>query len=60
MSSQYDLKRDAVGWTVFDRWTGQPVVIELEAQSELSFADADALVQRLNWRNDLDDRTILQ
>ena len=60
MPSQFDLRRDATGWTVFDRWTGQPVVIGLVSQSGLNLAEAEDLVRRLNGRSDGDDRTVLQ
>jgi hypothetical protein len=61
MSAHYDLKRDTAGWTVFDRWTGRPVVIALVPQVGLSFAAAVQVVDKLNRRGgDPADRKILQ
>jgi hypothetical protein len=60
MPPHFDLKRDATGWTVFDRWTGRPVVIAQVLQAGLSFVDADDLVRKLNQNDDGDDRTVLQ
>lgn len=60
MIAQYDTRRDLHGWTVFDRWTGQVVVIAGAEQSELAWLDADELVERLNRRRLDGDRSILQ
>ncbi len=60
MAAHYDLKRDAAGWTVFDRWTGRAVVIVLVPQTGLAFASAEDLVRKLNSRGDPENRKILQ
>jgi hypothetical protein len=60
MIIQYDARRDRLGWTVFDRWTGQVVVIQGAAQSALSWIDADELAERLNRRRLDGDRGLLQ
>ena len=60
MTGHFDLKRDAVGWTVFDRWTARPVVIAWAPQIGLTLADAEALVRELNGRGDPERRIILQ
>ncbi|MFN3511552.1 MAG: hypothetical protein ACK41C_00790 [Phenylobacterium sp.] len=60
MTVQYDVRRDAEGWTVFDRWTGRAVVLARADQSGLSWAEADALADRLNRRRLTGDRSILQ
>lgn len=57
---QYDCRRDAEGWTVFDRWTGVTVLLGDEYQQGLTQADAQVLAGVLNQRRDLDDRRILQ
>ncbi len=60
MPIQFDTRRDEHGWTVFDRWTGHPVVLGRSPQSGLSFIDADDLANRLNRRKLDGDRRILQ
>jgi hypothetical protein len=60
MSAHFDLRRDAAGWTVFDRWTGKTVVLGLTAQIGLAFANAEELVRKLNERGDPEERRILQ
>lgn len=60
MTVQYDTRRDLAGWTVFDRWTGQAVVIQGSEQSGLGWIDADELVERLNRRRLDGDRSVLQ
>lgn len=60
MIVQYDCRRDAKGWTVFDRWTGHVVVLAGAEQAGLGWSEADDLVNRLNQRRLDDDRSILQ
>jgi hypothetical protein len=60
MTPHYSVKRDERGWTVFDRWTGETVVLALRAQSGLSQDDAEHLVEQLNRRGPEGNRTILQ
>lgn len=60
MATQFDLKRDNTGWTVFDRWTGQTVTIEHVPQEGLTLAEASDVVHRLQSRSDDGDRKILQ
>jgi hypothetical protein len=60
MTQQFDLRRDAKGWTVFDRWTGETVVISHAAQSGLSWREAKGVLERLNTRSGEGDRRILQ
>lgn len=57
---QYEARRDAAGWTVFDRWTGRTVVLGARPQSGLPQAVADELAERLNRRRLDGVRTILQ
>lgn len=57
---QYDCRRDADGWTVFDRWTGQVVVIQGHLQRGLNWIDAEDTANRLNSRRDLGERDVLQ
>jgi len=60
MATQYDARRDDRGWTVFDRWTGEAVVLALAPQTGLSWVEADDLANRLNRRRLAGDRSILQ
>jgi hypothetical protein len=59
MTIQFDTRRDEHGWTVFDRWTGEPVVVAWAQQCGLSFVEADDLASRLNRRRLAGDRSIL-
>ena len=59
MAPQFDLRRDAAGWTVFDRWTGQTVIIEQVRQEGLTWEDASDVVRRLESRSGDGDRRIL-
>ena len=47
---RYDLRADAEGWTVFDLWTGETVVIAGVLQTGLLPSDAAELVSMLNRR----------
>lgn len=60
MSRQFDVRRDAAGWTVFDRFTGQVVTINHVGQKALTWLEATDLVRRLQRRTDDGDRKILQ
>lgn len=60
MMVEFDTRRDGDGWTVFDRWTGQAVVLNGAEQVGLTWVDADQLVERLNSRRLEGDRSILQ
>lgn len=60
MIVRYDARRDQHGWTVFDRSTGQVIVIGGAEQSALPWIDADELAERLNRRRLDGDRSILQ
>ena len=60
MSLRFDTRRDPRGWTVFDRSTGEPVVLGRATQDGLSFLDADDLAHKLNRRRLDGNRAILQ
>ena len=49
MSARYDIREDDAGWSVYDVWTGQPVVIEFEPKVGLEIQDADDLADKLNF-----------
>ncbi|MET3527196.1 hypothetical protein [Phenylobacterium koreense] len=60
MAAQFDLRRDAAGWAVFDRWTGKTVIVERVLQEGLTWEEASDVVRRLQSRSDDGDRRILQ
>jgi hypothetical protein len=60
MQQQFDLKRDAAGWTVFDRWTGETVVLAHARQEHLTWTEASDVLRRLQSRGGEGDRRILQ
>lgn len=60
MRPRYDMRKDLAGWTVFDVWTGQPVVIAARTQSCLERDAALELVTLLNDQARRGDRVVLQ
>jgi hypothetical protein len=60
LSCHYDIREDDTGWSVYDVWTGEPVVIGLTPQTGMDIQDADELADLLNLRADRGERTILQ
>jgi hypothetical protein len=57
---RYDMRRDLAGWTVYDVWTGQPVVIAERPQTCLERQDALELVTMLNDQVRRGNRIVLQ
>jgi len=53
MSARYDIREDGSGWSVFDVWTGQTVVIALVPQTGMDIQDADELADLLNFQAEL-------
>lgn len=49
MIARYDCREDAFGWTVFDIWTGEPVIVHDVPQIGLDIQDADELSEALTW-----------
>jgi hypothetical protein len=47
MIARYDLRKDQAGWTVFDIWTGAPVIYRGMPQVGLEAQDADELAEAL-------------
>ena len=45
---RFDLRPDPTGWTIYDRITNKPAVVEGFVSSGLSFEDADDLVDLFN------------
>ena len=60
MASRYDIREDNDGWTVFDIFTGQPVVIGLVPQVGLDIQDADELAELLDHKAFASDRALRQ
>lgn len=60
MRERYDMRKDLAGWTVYDVWTGQPVVIADHVQACLERRDALELVTLLNDQARRGDRVVLQ
>jgi hypothetical protein len=48
MNERYDIREDYDGWTVFDMFTGQPVVIMNVLQVGLEIQDANELAELLD------------
>jgi len=60
LASRYDIREDNDGWTVFDIFTGQPVVIGLVPQVGLDIQDADELAELLDHKAFASDRALRQ
>lgn len=60
MPKRYDLREDREGWTVFDVFTGEPVVISDVPQTGLGIQDADVLAELLDHKAFANDRTLRQ
>ena len=50
MPERYDIRRDPRGWTLYDRFTGEAVVIATVCQAGLSHVDAIEMAYMLNQR----------
>ncbi len=60
MSKRYDIREDYAGWTVFDIFTGHPVVIMEVAQVGLEIQDALDLAELLETPAMKGDRRLHQ
>ena len=60
MLERYELKDEGGGWTVYDVWTGQPVVIARRSQTALPLDHAAELAAMLNDQARRGDRVVLQ
>lgn len=60
MSQRYDIREDGEGWTVFDLFTGEPVVIDMVPQTGLDIQDADQLAELLDHPAMTRTRTLRQ
>ena len=57
MLVRFDIRPDLNGWTIYDRTTDQPAVVDGFISEGLLFADADELVDLLNTLHVLERRT---
>jgi hypothetical protein len=48
MLVRFDIRPDQAGWTIYDRTTGEPAIIDGFVSVGLAFDDADDLVDLLN------------
>lgn len=48
MAQRYDIRRDEQGWTVFDRFTGEAVVVAGVPSIGMDIQDADELAELLD------------
>ncbi len=60
MPQRYDNREDEDGWTVFDRFTGQPAVIAQVPQTGLDIQYADELAEVLDHKAFADHRALWQ
>lgn len=60
MPKRYDLREDREGWTVFDIFTGEAVVIAGVPQTGMDVQDADELAELLEHPSMAQDRTLRQ
>ena len=57
---RYDIREDREGWTVFDVFTGEPVVIAMVTQTGLDIQDADELAELLDHKTFQGERRLRQ
>jgi hypothetical protein len=60
MSRRFDIREDANGWTVFDVFTGEPVVIAMVPQTGLEAQDGRDVIDLLERPHMAADRTLRQ
>lgn len=57
-TKRYGVRPDGKGWTVFEAWTGQPVMLAMKRQVGLSQADAQHTAELMNLRALDGDRSL--
>lgn len=60
MDHRFAIRPDPEGFSVYDVWTGQTVVIAMAPQDSLSRLDAEHTAQMLNKRARAGDREVRQ
>ena len=58
MLVRFDIREDPQGWTIYDRLTNEPAVVEGCVSVGLPFKDADELVDLLNTLDLLKRKTL--
>jgi hypothetical protein len=58
MIVRFDIRPDPDGWTIYDRDTNEPAVVDGLASVGLPYGDADELVDLLNTLDLLKGRTL--
>jgi hypothetical protein len=58
MLGRFDIRPDPDGWTIYDRDTNEPAVVDGLTSVGLPYADADELVDLLNTLDLLKGRTV--
>jgi hypothetical protein len=59
MIVRFDIRPDRDGWTIYDRTTDEPAIVDGVVAVRLSFEDADDLVDLLNTLDLLKRRPLL-
>ncbi len=59
MLVRFDIRQDPQGWTIYDRLTNEPIVVERYISVGFPFKDADELVDLLNTLDLLKGKTPL-
>jgi hypothetical protein len=49
MAPRYALRRDNIGWTVFDTFENQPAIVDGARLEALPQAGAEVIASLLNW-----------
>jgi len=60
MTKRHDVREDREGWTVFDVFTGEPVVIGMVTQTGLDVQDANELAELLDLKTLAGGRALRQ
>jgi hypothetical protein len=60
MTERFSVRPDRTGFSVYDLWTGETVVIAMTPQDGLSREDADHTVEMLNRRTAQSAPSLLQ
>ena len=58
MLVRFDIRPDQDGWTIYDRTTGEPAVIDGFVSEGIPFHDADDLVDLLNTLDVMKRRSV--
>lgn len=59
-AKRFAVRPDSVGFTVYEVWTGQPMVLAMDPQTGLSEQDAQHTADLMNRRTQGGDRSLGQ